>query len=695
MACATLVMTNGAVAQPLSVIGGEGARTLVLHLCGVNPKRSRTTAEALASGTCRSVETSDGDGRFTISPGPVLVGSLTLAVANASTRPERIAVLYIRNDGATARLPGTYSYVYLAGASSRGGRSLTIAPHATAVLPLHFALTPGKPSSALEGTLDVVLNGSRQVIAVPLKATVPAPPGLRLEPGELTLSTDRGDDHPTTILTLVGPGAAAFASSVDTRASFVLHDTNDHEVTLTLGDFGEEGSGVASAKLSIASNPEPGAYKGEVTLFSLSPAAPRLTLKVNSHRSVVFAIALVLLGVLIGGLAPRLYALNQRRDTLFHALGDARRRFQAAAQKLPPDARRAIWSLDDLAETDSLPRAQIYGCAPGRLPGVEALYAKIAKARNDRDLDEDTGAVLEVIARIQRWLRLAPTVWKLTDVVAEESPRDEAGWRKSATWRDTRLLQECLLREPPNAAATDDLVARVLWQILWYRGFAHLYAQAEARPAWHSVLGTLEKQLSKKSVLERTAAERDELSFALERLGEELDAQLPRDGYFQLPADCLELSDSPELTVQWRTTPNLFTGWATVDGTSWRNLRTQAVERGRVRTPRPLSAAEPPSPPQSGPSPSPDERLRRFASTIGSGVLQLILPLVAASVFYAVTTYNETWGSLTDIFTALTAGFIGKVLIDYGTLSVFQSRRLSATGKAPTTPAGAPPPLRQ
>jgi hypothetical protein len=691
--CATLVATDGATAQPLSVVGGEGARTLVLHLCSIKLDRSKTTAQALASGSCRSKTTSEG-GRIPVTTTtPTLVGALTLDVANGSSKPERIAIRYIRADGASAHLPGTYSYVRLVSASQPNGRWLTIAPHATTALALHFTLTPGKPSSALEGALDVVLSGFRQVMAVPLKVSLLAPPGLRLEPGELTLSNDRGKHRPTTTLTLVGPGAGAFAGAADTRASFALYDANNDEVKLKLGAFSEVQPGIASATLSIANNPYPGAYKGEIALFSLSPSAPRLALKVNSHRSVWLVILLVLLGVAIGGLAPRLFALNQRRNTLFRELGAARRRFDAAENTLPAGVNSEIWSLGDLAEADSLPGEQTHGGASQGLAGVDALYAKIAEARNDRDLDGDTGAVLEVVARLQRWLRLAPTVWLLSDLVKERSPADQTAWRKTATWRDTRLLQESLLREPATVAAADDLVARVLWQIGWYRDFAELYSQANSQPKWGTLVGSLEKQMGKKSVLERTAAERDELSFAFERVGEELDVQLAREDYSRLSAQYMRLSGTPELTVRWRTTPNLFTGWATIDGTSWRALRTQAARSGRARQLRRVNATDP-SPTRS----SGAERLSRFGSAFLSGIVPAIPPLLAASIFYAVTIYSETWGSLTDIFTAITAGFVGKVAIDYGTLSIFQSRGLSLAANAPSpaatasaTPTAMPP----
>jgi hypothetical protein len=657
-----------AATPPLSVVGGEGVRTLALRVCMVNFRRSLRTAEALASESCRSTAKDSSAGDVTISPSAVLVGSLTLDVTNTSSKPQRVTLYYRRNDGATAQLPGTYSYVYLAVRSSPGKRSFTIPAHVTVALPLHFTLTPHRPVSALEGTLYIGLSNYSQTVAVPLKVTVPAPPGLRLEPGELTLSNDRPGDRASTTVTLVGPGAAVFADAVDVRHKFVVHDSDDHEAHVSLSSFKELAPGVAEAKLSVANDPAPGAYKGELAVFSLSPEAPSLTVKINSHLAVWITILCVLLGVLAGGLAPRLYALNQRRDTLLRALRDARGRFRLVGNRLPTNVRCGIWGLEDLAEMDALsPEGEVR--ESGRLPGVEALYARIERARNDRDLDEDTNAVLEVVARIQRWLRLAPAVWELLYVVAEKTPSVDK-WRDSITWRDTCLLQACLVREPPDAKAADDLVERVLWQIQWYRNVARLYRKTAANQR-SRVLRALEKPLEGKTVLERTGAERDALNFKLKRLAERLDIKLAAMRHLD------GLPGAPELAVDWHAAPSLFTGWATIDGISMRNLRARAFERGRVRTPKP---PKPPKQPLT---------LSNLRAKVGSWIFQLLLPLLAASIFYAVTIYTETWGSFTDVLTALTAGFAGKVLIDYGTLAVFQSSRLSTTTKKSAAPASA------
>lgn len=120
------VAATAADTPPLSVVGGEGARTLVLRVCTANAKRSRTTAEALANESCRSVEKNDGSGKVTVEPAPVLVGSLTLDVTNTSSKPKKVTVYYRRSDGATAELPGpipTYTWPWPAHRGAARSRS--------------------------------------------------------------------------------------------------------------------------------------------------------------------------------------------------------------------------------------------------------------------------------------------------------------------------------------------------------------------------------------------------------------------------------------------------------------------------------------------------------------------------------------------------------------------------------------------
>jgi len=654
MIAVTLAGTATVHAQPpLHVLGGESARTLVLHLCGVSSNQSATDADALTSETCRTHQAPGAEESSVLTPEPVLVGALRLEVANTSSQPRRIHIRYFREDGASALLPGKYSYVYMAGAARQGRRWVALRPHTTTPLSLYFALSRTLPSAALDGTLNVVLREARQVISIPIGVAVPSPPGVALEPKELTLSNNRSSGTPTATLSLVGPGVAAFARAVGVRHSLVLYDSTGDTATFELGSFTESANGVVSGDLTAVNNPAPGAYKGELHLFPLSPAAPALTLSVNSHRSIWWAIALVFLGVLLGVVALRYLSLDKRRNTLSKALDDALQRYNDAYCALPQDVRRTMWSLHDLAEADGYARPQ----ASGLLPGVAALYERIAEANNDHDLDEDTDSVLDVVARVQRWLRLAPLAWQL-DELAKRSPRADR-WHGKDAWRELQLLKESLSREPASSDAADDAVARILWLIPWYNGLVQLYEATEGNAKLRKeTVFALDHKLGEKATFTRTPLQRDELSVELAKMFEKAKRQPPIRDYVRL-----ELTD--ELSVSWRTTPSLFTGWATIGSTGLRLLRVQSEGRGHTRAAK-LSRST---------QTTAADRASRFAVNL----LASLPSLVASSIVYAVFVYNNTWGSATDVLTALIAGFAGKVTIDDRTLAIFQSVRLHAT----------------
>jgi hypothetical protein len=54
--------------------------------------------------------------------------------------------------------------------------------------------------------------------------------------------------------------------------------------------------------------------------------------------------------------------------------------------------------------------------------------------------------------------------------------------------------------------------------------------------------------------------------------------------------------------------------------------------------------------------------------------------ILGASVVYLVTVYSDTWGSLTDLLTAVAAGFGTAIAVQWAALPIFQSLRLRAAG---------------
>jgi hypothetical protein len=73
--------------------------------------------------------------------------------------------------------------------------------------------------------------------------------------------------------------------------------------------------------------------------------------------------------------------------------------------------------------------------------------------------------------------------------------------------------------------------------------------------------------------------------------------------------------------------------------------------------------------------------------------IQTLVILTLASLAYFFAKYDDTWGSVADVATALLAGFVGQVTVQWALLPIYRSVRLrsdqSTQGTAATgTAAG-------
>lgn len=526
--------------------------------------------------------------------------------------------------------------------------TLAVGSHGTVVLPLRFLpLSPSGGSaraapaspSALDGMITVEPAGSAgEPISVPVTASTATSDGVSLERSTATLSaTSFFSRYGRTTVALVGPGVEAFVSSVSGRArSFSIHNDGGGVAKLELGQFTLDPTDPAraTAKLTLENHPPPGQYHDKVWLAELVPGSSRLQIALLERLPFWFAWLLVLIGVVFGDLAGRLYALNSQRRDLSKALDES---LANLAQMPSPEP--AAWDIGELKKS------------------AEKLQNEVADARSDKDIRESTDSALDVIAKLNRWLRLEATAERLATVADTPlaRPADRQAWHESLTWRDTCRLQRALKREPKDVPAADDLAYRVLWQIEWHHRLASAWDVTTPESAKRVELVELDEELKDNDLFARTANENDELDVRLELLREKLGIAKP--------------SAIPDLktksSVDWGADPKTFKGMAAFDGTEFGHVRSK-VERPSLRL-----------------KPARDQfRLKR------GDALWTLLPVAAICVVYTLTTYSTTWGSLKDVLTALTAGLVGKVVIDWAKLPLFRSRRLPKSAPEAPAPAG-------
>jgi hypothetical protein len=205
----------------------------------------------------------------------------------------------------------------------------------------------------------------------------------------------------------------------------------------------------ATAKITVA-NVGPGRYTGDLPLWELTPGSPAVSVELQDYRSRWMAFVLLLAGTVVGGLLLRLAALARRRDLLDEVLDESLAAHHAVA---PQPSGVVSWNLSALLDENGHtvgPREIV------RHQGASALKTSIRTARTNSDLDKDATRVLDMVARIQRWLRVEPAA-RLLAMVQENVPQgDDAEVDDGVARRIGRRGSQAAGRAQRGAGASRD-----------------------------------------------------------------------------------------------------------------------------------------------------------------------------------------------------------------------------------------------
>jgi hypothetical protein len=639
----------------LTIVGGTDAdRSIDLAPCRQSARAPARAIPAIARGLCP--KTARGEDYLT----GVLVLSL---VSDAKTKGE-VRLRYVPKDGKRGfRVPGRSQYVVLA-RDDGAARRLPIAPSRLHTLRLRFALAPEAPPSTLDGQLALELltkNESAGMVPLPISAKMAELGKIVLQPPQLEMSVTSRGKGGTAEVDLVGPGVRDLLArpSGDSPAVRMRNDDDYVIATLDLPDaVMEDDPERARATVSLSDDLDPGEYAGDLPVWELAPDALTLPLVVKVHWGMWVALLAVFVGVVFGVFLRQLFLMSQRRELMESTLNESLKAYDkghAHLERARPDG-IPVWDLEDMLQ----PRPEGYKCDSGkveRLKGIQGIMTGIRHARSTVDLDEDTVRVLDVVARLQRWLRVAPAAWRLKQVLETEPRKRGIGvgknylrWDRTRAYLDAALLLEAALQEPPSSEKVDDLVERLLHQAEWSSEFRNAWAVADSNADVAEVVA-LNAFAEAKHSLERDATYRDQLDVRLHGVARNLAVEYPTAG--------LPLPQAEGLShVHWTASPNTFTGWATLDGKSYGQLVDQAQATIRSYSIRRVLGD-----------------LRRIGWL---DVLSSLVAILIACAIYLPTVYNNTWGGVPDLLTALFAGLTANVLIDWAALPAFQSRRLRA-----------------
>jgi hypothetical protein len=627
----------GARERSFSLIGGRTARTLYLSPCAkVDGERPPATS-AVETGKCPA----EGD---------TLVGSVRFALT--AKRPLLVRVRYLPNGAPRVvavrptgdhAVPGSTDArvaLEVEGRPAASGR-VTVRPGRERAIAVRFAVSQTSDPSSLDGTVVLDVRDGRTTTLVPVPLSTAG--DVRLEPDTVRLQcTWRAKTScESKTFDLKGRGVPGLAAGAAGRTVRLGGDGD--------GDASVEIEGVvrdpanpfhATATVKVVDEPSPGQYSGSAAGFG----DKSVTVQVRSALSLLVALALVVIGVVLGTLGPRLRAIARRRRFLLEKLDEALEKYRKhRAERTRP----ASWNMIDLVGDNADPGTV-------QTTHVDQVRGDIESARSDADLDDDTVRVLEIIARIQRWLRIEPAARRFHAVV--DGPQavpdlQVAGgarrWADSNVRRDAEMLELALNHEPTDTKAADDLVARVIRETWWQHRFKHVWTHAAAAGIAAEV-AALDDELTT-SVLALTAEQRYALDVRLDRLL----LSVP-----QPPGDLPQVPDS-DRQPNWHADPLSFRGWATLGSPEMKQVESRATGTGW----RAGGAVE----------------LVKSLRLVD--LVWTIVAILVASLVYLLTVYDDTWGSLTDVLTALLAGAGAKVAIDVAGLPLFRSLRLrSASG---------------
>ena len=531
-------------------------------------------------------------------------------------------------------------------------------------LRLKVVLPSEGPLGALSGSLILGLNGKDEGTPIPIKASPPKFDELSVNPESLTLNSD----NPDADVTLSGADLVQFLrASRSQNPSGQIRSSGGDATTATIElptakkviDEGHPRLATATVTLSDSS-PPPGKYTGKVPLSDLAKGVPSVEIDLHSHRCFGIMLLLIIVGVVVGGLLARLFSLAMRRSLLLRVLEESVAAYRVVRTSAcgEPEA----WRMDDLFDEDPLTPPE--SANEQRLQGLPALRASIKQARSNKDLDEDAQRVLDMVTRIQRWLRVEPAARLLAAVGTERSDAKvkKLAWDESQTVIDTAILLEMAKREPRDSKEADDLVRRLLEQAKWHHRFVCVWDAAAAGKSPKKVHQLVSDLAEKDNAEVRKADVQDVLDARLDALVAKIKpGQIPAFPKVEAPKEA-SMRAHGITPVNWDTGANNFTGWATLDGPSLGQLSRRAATSARSLG-------------------SIDLRMEMKALNRRSDAVLTFAAIGLASAAYGLTGYSDTWGSCEDMWKAALAGATGAVVIDWGAMPLFQSVRLRSAKK--------------
>lgn len=654
-------------------------------------------------------------------PPRVMTGALRLALRNAGTKSFKLRLRYAPADGRPLQtITNRSKVVRLSGVGAsrpKSSEALTMKPGATRDIGLRFELPANELPDILNG--DLILQAfqsgapgvkEQQTVAVHGR---PRPVGdVRVEPAKAVLQVDRvcvWFDCPGTeggAVRLVGTGVAALLDDLsatgdaDRWAEVARGDGETSRVFLRNLEVTSDPQ-VATAQLELGDDPPPGAFAGKLPLSLFDAKSPAVAAEVRSHLWVGWALIAVLVGVVLAWMLLHHLALRQRRLLI-------QRWLQARAKEYADHS--PANRLDDgsalLAELEvqwplTIDPSWTYADDLGT---ARRIFTAARWARNDADLDEAQAAAGKLSVQINTWLLAVLQARELWDLDARpQQSRVTRSWEETQTAIQTRALLH-QLRGTPIDEQTLEAVER---QVIWHRAYAQAWdlrlrlESADPDGVRDIPFDAIDDELQ--PTLARTPEQQAVLEVKLTRSFVRMRRLADQTPQVDTPEQPLTLSPGAEVVAAKRNVeaarvfakaPELAVTQAAQNRPGTPVLLHDVPRNDAAGQQEEAGAAAMGERPTSSQPRAP--QLRRGARALRRlqfvDFLQTLVILTLASLAYFFAIYDDTWGSVADVATALLAGFAGQVTVQWALLPIYRSVRLrsEAATEGAAVAGGAP-----
>ncbi len=650
-----LVVPGGAAAQSLRFVGPADPREVSLPLSNENERRGSITV------VIRNVSG--------------VTGVLELRFFPDRGRP----ILLVGGDGPAATL-----------AKAKPAGRVVFRRNQYRGIQVTFVLPKGQRLSRVDGMLLAQLRargpGKSQTFPKAAQLRIRGiSPAVRFSPDEVSLKVrhncwllDFGACGREAHVLIRGEDVDALPTEGDAIGHVVLGNGEGGEVSLRLGDAKVDGD-TLTGTVKVSDSSGIGDFEGSMPLAPGVAGGPELPVSVKVGHSLGWAIAFVFLGAFVGGGVALFRGIRRKRKLLGLEVASTLQRYDKA--RADSGGAPAGFDIDSHMIQPRYNDGRRASPFPGN-HGVSGLLWSIDSAQDDPDFDEAATDTEAFIATVDWWIRLEPWAREVTRQIDERIvPRRRSGTKFTDcdAFAETYALRQTLRSRPKKEEEVQDLQQRAAshllrltrWRALWHLHLevekANLKLTDEEAEALLAVeVEAIQDQTKPDPAAKDQEAERGRVAAIEERL---LDEAFDTLRYLLTPA-----KREPNVQVKEELEADRDRVEELVSTVTAEPVARPLADRGLLSSIR-----------RTGFDETASRLWQDFKSVQREDFLWTLLSALVASTAYALTIWDETWGTVTDYATAFTAGFLTDAVVKWAVLPAFQSyrtRRRAAANEA-------------